>query len=251
MTEPFLSLKTLSKSFHARPAVRGISLEVGRGGIIGLLGPNGAGKSTTINMLAGFLTPSSGDIVWKGRSIFSRMPQWRRAIGVVLEELSLFEYLTVRENFLLAGRLYGLSAAETAKRTDELSEFFRLREFGETLAREASQGTRKKLAFGLGLIHSPDVLFLDEALNGIDAVVVKDIKELLRRMARQGTAIVFSSHVLDAAETLIDRCVIINEGKIVMDAPLSDVTAGGRSLEETYVETVGARSTAAGLSWVS
>jgi ABC-2 type transport system ATP-binding protein len=252
MPEPFLSLHALSKNFRARSAVRGISLDVERGQIVGLLGPNGAGKSTTINMLAGFLAPSSGDILWEGRSILSRMRQWRRTIGVVLEDLCLFEYLTLREHFLLQGRLYGLSEAETAKRTDELLDFFRLKEFAEVAAREASQGSRKKLAFGLGLIHSPEVLLLDEAFNGIDAVAVKDLKELLRAMARRGATVVFSSHVLDAAQTLIDRCVIVNEGNIVVDAPLSGVTAGGRSLEDAYVETVGGRARdSAVLSWLS
>jgi ABC-2 type transport system ATP-binding protein len=251
MPQAFLSLKALSKNFRARCAVRGVSLDVERGQIVGLLGPNGAGKSTTINMLAGFLTPSSGDVLWEGRSIFSRMREWRRTIGVVLEDLCLFEYLTLREHLLLQGRLYGLSAGETAKRTDELLDFFRLKELAEVPAREASQGSRKKLAFGLGLIHSPDVLLLDEALNGIDAVVVKDVKELLRRMSRRGAAVVFSSHVLDAAQTLIDRCVIIDDGKIAGNAPLSELTADGRSLEDVYVETVGSGRTAAGLAWLS
>jgi ABC-2 type transport system ATP-binding protein len=236
MADTCLRLKELVKNFGKRAAVRGISLEIQGGRILGLLGPNGAGKSTTINMAAGFLRPTSGDILWDERPIAGNIRGWRRVIGVVLEELSLFEYLTVREHFLLMGRLYGLSAAESAKRADELEDFLRLGGHAETIAREASVGTRKKLAFGLGVLHSPKFLFLDEALNGIDALVVKDVKDLLRKMARRGTAVVLSSHVLDAAETLIDACVIITDGSIAFDGTMEDIGKTGRSLEETYAD---------------
>jgi ABC-2 type transport system ATP-binding protein len=252
MAETHLRLTELTRSFGTLTAVRGISLDVARGEILGLLGPNGAGKSTTINILTGFLRPSSGDVLWEGRSIFAHMAQWRKAIGVVLEDLSLFEYLTVEEHLRLVGRLYGLSPAETGKRTGELLDFLRLGEFAGTVVREASHGTRKKLAFGLAVIHGPRFLFLDEALNGIDAIVVKDIKDLLRRMARGGVTIVLSSHILDSAETLIDRCLIIAGGAVALDEPLERITASGRSLEETYAKAVsGSAGTAVGLSWVS
>jgi ABC-2 type transport system ATP-binding protein len=234
-----LELHDVRKSFHGRPAVDGISLSIVPGEIFGLLGPNGAGKSTTINMLATFLRPTSGEILWDGRSIYDRGAEWRKAIGVVLEELSLFEYLTVREHFHLTGRLYGLSPDETARRAEELLAFLRLEEFASITAREASQGTRKKLAFGLSIIHGPRFLFLDEALNGIDAVVVKDVKELLRRLAARGTAIVISSHVLDVAQTLIDRCVIVDAGVVALDISRQRLLESGRSLEEIYTDAVG------------
>jgi ABC-2 type transport system ATP-binding protein len=251
MAESILQLRDLAKSYGSRAAVRGISLQVRRGEIVGLLGPNGAGKSTTINMLTGFLKPTSGEILWEGRPILENKAQWRRSIGVVLEELSLFEYLGVREHFSLLGRLYGLSAEETAKRTNGLLEFFHLEESADTVAREASQGTRKKLAFGLSLIHSPRLLLLDEALNGIDAIVVKDVKELLRMMAHQGTTIILSSHVLDSAETLIDRCVIINSGVVALDQSMEEITASGLGLEDVFARTVsGPETRARELPWL-
>ena len=245
-----IELRELAKSYGRTEAVRGISLRIEAGEILGLLGPNGAGKSTTISMLAGLLTPTSGDILLDGASIFARIGEWRRSIGVVLEELSLFEYLSVREHLSFMGRLYGLAPAECRRRADELLEFFQLAEFAETVAAEASHGTRKKLAFALALIHSPRILLLDEALNGIDAIVVRDIKDLLRRLAARGAAIVLSSHVLDAAETLVGRCVIVDHGRIARDEPIERIRASGRSLEEAYTETVrGGGAAAPALSW--
>jgi ABC-type multidrug transport system ATPase subunit len=252
MTDASLQLMNLSKSYGARAAVCGISLDVRRGEILGLLGPNGAGKSTTINMLTGFLKPTSGDVLWNERSIFRGLDEWRRTIGVVLEDLSLFEYLTVEEHFALAGTLYGLSRAETERRAAELIEFLMLNGAEDTVAREASQGTRKKLAFGLGIIHRPEFLFLDEALNGIDALVVKDIKEILKRMSSRGMTVILSSHVLDAAENLIDRCVIISAGSVALDTPMTAIKAAGKSLEVTYAEIVrGNAESVPELSWLS
>jgi ABC-2 type transport system ATP-binding protein len=245
-----VQLRDLVKNYGRIKAVHGISLRIGSGEIVGLLGPNGAGKSTTISMLAGLLAPTSGDILLDGTSMLARMPEWRRRIGVVLEELALFEYLSVREHLTFLGRLYGLSPAETERRTGELLDFFQLGEFAQTIAAEASQGTRKKLAIALALIHSPRFLLLDEALNGVDAVVVRDLKELLRRLAARGAAIVLSSHVLDAVETLVNRCVIVVQGRIARDEPISAIRASGKPLEEIYTETVrGGGGRAPALSW--
>jgi ABC-2 type transport system ATP-binding protein len=253
MAEPCLSLKELSKSFGPRAAVRGLSLDFARGEIVGLLGPNGAGKSTTINIMSGFLKPTSGKVLWAGRPIHNLLDEWRRAIGVVLEDLSLFEHLTAREHISLVGRMYGLSQKETMRRAAELLEFLMLEDSADTQAREASQGTRKKLAFGLGIIHGPRFLFLDEALNGIDALVVKDIKGLLKRMSEgSGTTIILSSHVLDTAESLIDRCVMIKDGAVALDSSMEKIKASGKSLEKTYAEVMrGAEKEPRGLTWVS
>jgi ABC-2 type transport system ATP-binding protein len=230
--------------------VDGVSLAVRRGEILGLLGPNGAGKSTTLGMICGLVTPTSGGILWEGTPLDGRSAAWKRSIGIVLEELSLFEHLTVREHLLLMGRLYGLPPAGAARRAAELLDFLRLAEFSDTLAGQASQGTRKKLAFGLALLHSPRVLLLDEAFNGIDAVVVKDLKDLLLSLARRGVTVILSSHVLDAAETLIDRCVIMKAGRIGRDQGMRDIRAAGMSLEQAYLETVsGPGERAPELSW--
>ena len=251
MDTPYLELRDLTKSYGKRVAVRGLSLSFAPGSITGLLGPNGAGKSTTISMLTGLLTPSSGDILWEGRSIFTRLAEWRRAIGVVLEDLSLFEYLTTREQMRLTGVLAGLDAAETDRRSEELLSFFQLEAAENTVAAEASQGTRQKLAFALGLIHSPRLLLLDEAMNGIDAVTVSRLKTLLRRIAKAGVTVIMSSHVLDSIETIIDRCVIVDDGRVALDEHMEKIRATSASLESVYTETLHASGrTAPELSWV-
>jgi ABC-2 type transport system ATP-binding protein len=248
---PLIELRSLSKSYGRREAVRGISFTVDRGEIVGLLGPNGAGKSTTISMLTGLLAPSGGDILWDGQGISSRMREWRRAIGVVLEDLSLFEYLSVREHLALTGRLAGLEPSETERRTRELMDLLQLDDAADTVAAEASQGTRKKLAIALGLIHSPRIILLDEALNGVDAVTVSAVKALLRSLAGRGIAIVMSSHVLDSVETIAERCLIMDKGLLVMDERTDAIRASGRTLEQAYTETIlGGARTVPELPWL-
>jgi ABC-2 type transport system ATP-binding protein len=248
---PYLELRRLTKNYGKREAVRGLSFSLARGGIVGLLGPNGAGKSTTISMLTGLLSPTGGDILWEGRSINARMREWRRALGVVLEDLSLFEYLSVREHLTLTGRLAGLDAAETERRSTELIEMLQLGDFTDTIAAEASQGTRKKLALALCLIHAPRLLLLDEALNGIDAVTVSVVKKLLRNLAGRGITVIMSSHVLDSVETIVDRCLIMDRGVVARDAAIADIRASGNTLEQVYTETLtdGARAVPE-LAWI-
>jgi ABC-2 type transport system ATP-binding protein len=179
------------------------------------------------------------------------MQEWRRSIGAVLEELSLFEYLTVREHLVLTGRLAGLDAGETERRVEELLDFFDLADHAGTVASEASQGTRKKLAFALGLVHSPSLLLLDEAFNGIDAVTVSRVKGLLSRLAGRGVTVIMSSHILDSAQTVIQRCVIVDRGALILDASMESILRAGRSLEQVYTEAIsGASRPLPELSWV-
>lgn len=248
MVTPCLEARGLVKQYGRREAVRGISFSVARGEVLGLLGPNGAGKSTTISMLTGLLSPTAGDILWEGASIFGRIAEWRRSIGVVLEDPSLFEYLTVAETLRFVGGLAGIDAPETEKRTGELLSFLDLEDHADTPAVEASHGTRRKLAFALGILHAPRVLLLDEALNGVDALTVGRIKRLLKRLAAGGAAIVISSHVLDAAETLIDRCIIVDKGRAALDTTMDEVRRSGGSLEEVYTAAIGGRAEPP-LSW--
>jgi ABC-2 type transport system ATP-binding protein len=239
VSAPFLELHDLAKSYASRVAVHGVSLSIAAGTIIGLLGPNGAGKSTLMGMLTGLLSPSAGDIFCEGKSITADGRAWRRSLGVVLEDLALFEYLSVGEQLRLAARLAGVDGAETERRAEELLSFFQLSPAASTVAAEASQGTRQKLACAMALIHAPRLLLLDEALNGIDAVTVSRMKGLLRRLAARGVTVIISSHVLDAIEPILDRGVIVNEGRIVREIGAEGLRASGKSLESVYVEAVG------------
>jgi ABC-2 type transport system ATP-binding protein len=250
MDAPLVELRALGKRYGRREAVRDISLSLHRGEIVGLLGPNGAGKSTLIGMLTGLLAPSAGEILWEGRRITECRAAWRRTLGVVLEDLSLFEYLTVRENIELVATLYGLPAAEISARSASLLDFLDLEPHAGTPAAEASQGTRRKLAFALAILHAPRILLLDEALNGIDALTAARIKGLLRRAAASGVTVVLSSHVLDAVESVVDRCVIVHRGVVVLDAPMVEIRAGGRTLEQVYTAAVAGDAPAVVLPWI-
>ena len=250
MAAPLVELRALARQYGKREAVRGISLSLHRGEIVGLLGPNGAGKSTLIGMLTGLLAPSAGEILWEGRPITEHRAEWRRSLGVVLEDLSLFEYLTVRENIQLVATLYGLPTAEATARSASLLDFLDLNPHAGTPAGEASQGTRRKLAFALAILHAPRILLLDEALNGVDALTAARIKDLLRRAAASGVTVVLSSHVLDAVESVVDRCVIMHQGIVVRDAPMAEIHPGGRTLEQVYTAAVAGNVPAVVLPWI-
>ena len=249
MDPTFLEMRGLAKSYGRREAVRGISLSIGRGEILGLLGPNGAGKSTLIGMVSGFITPSAGAILWEGQPIGARLPAWRRSIGVVQEDLSLFELLTVEENIRYVAGLAGVEQHEADRRRADLLAFLDLDEHADTPAIEASQGTRQKLAIALAILTAPRLLLLDEALNGVDALTVSRLKTLFRRLADAGVTVVVSSHVLDALETLVHRCIIVHEGKAILDAPLAELRKSGRSLEDVYTSAVGGGRREPEMAW--
>jgi ABC-2 type transport system ATP-binding protein len=250
MESSWLELRGLAKQYGRREAVKGVSLTLHRGQIVGLLGPNGAGKSTLIGMLTGLLAPSAGEILWEGRPIRDRQPEWRRALGVVLEDLSLFEYLSVAENMRFVGTLYGLAASEAERRAADLLAFLDLADHADTPAAEASQGTRRKLAFALAVLHGPRILLLDESLNGVDALTASRIKGLLRRCAAGGVTVILSSHVLDALESIVERCVIVHRGKAVLDIPMSAVRESGRTLEQVYTSIIAEGEEPPALSWL-
>ena len=163
-----IKVRNLTKVFRKQTAVDGLTFEVARGRFFGFLGPNGAGKSTTIKMLTGLLRPTAGEVTIEGLPLATDLLGIKRLIGVLPEELPLYERLTGEEYLHFAGRMYGLARDETRGRTDELLQFLSLHEDRGKLIVDYSQGMRKKVALAAALIHSPRVLFLDEPLNGID-----------------------------------------------------------------------------------
>ena len=245
----------LTKSFRGKVAVDGISLRVARGRFFGFLGPNGAGKSTTIKMLTGLLRPTAGEAAIEGHSLRSDLLAIKRVIGVLPEELPLYERLTGEEYLHFAGRMYGLSRAETRKRTDELLEFLSLTEERGKLIVDYSQGMKKKVALAAALIHSPHVLFLDEPLNGIDPVSGRVVTDLLRRLASKGVTLFFTSHVLDVVERLCDEVAVIDRGRIVAQGTLDEIRAQRElgqdaTLENAFLKLVAADVRREELSWI-
>jgi ABC-2 type transport system ATP-binding protein len=230
--------------------VDGIDLRVERGCFYGFLGPNGAGKSTTIKMLTGLLAPSSGrmrilglDPADPGQAL-----EVKRRIGVVPENLALFEYLTAREYLTFVGQMYLLSTEVVNERCAELLTMMELDRDEKQLTLEFSHGMKKKLALAAALIANPDLLFLDEPFEGVDAVASRMLREVLKRCVDRGATVFLTSHVLEIVEKLCTDVGIIANGRLVMQSSIADVRAHG-SLEDRFIAAVGQE--AAGLQKLS
>jgi ABC-2 type transport system ATP-binding protein len=248
-------VRDLTKVFRNKTAVDHLSFRVARGRFFGFLGPNGAGKSTTIKMLTGLLRPTAGGASIEGKDLAKEPLEIKKVIGVLPEELPLYERLSGEEYLHFAGRMYGLTREETRRRTGELLEFLSLAEDRSKLIVDYSHGMKKKVALAAALIHNPRVLFLDEPLNGIDPVSGRVVTDLLRRMAQKGVTLFFTSHVLDVVERLCDEVAVIDHGRIVAQGTLDEIRQQrevGRdaTLEDVFIKLVAADVSREDLSWI-
>jgi ABC-2 type transport system ATP-binding protein len=253
--EPAIVVECLTKVFQGKPAVDDISFRVERGRFFGFLGPNGAGKSTTIKMLTGLLRPTSGRAAIEGIWLDEDLLGIKRLIGVLPEELALYERLSGEEYLQFAGRMYGLTRDETRRRTEELLSFLSLSDERGKLIVDYSLGMRKKIALAAALIHNPRVLFLDEPLNGIDPISGRVVSDLLRRLAQKGVTLFFTSHVLDVVERLCDEVAIIDAGRMLAHGTLDEIrrqreVGHDLSLEDVFLKLVAADVTREDLSWI-
>jgi len=231
----------LTRRFGDVCAVDAIDLRVERQTFFGFLGPNGAGKSTTIKMLTGLLAPTSGAMRILGEDLSDpeRAREIKRRIGVVPENLGLFENLTAREYLTFIGRMYLLPAATVRERTDELLSMMALDGEEKKLTLEFSHGMRKKLALAAALIPGPELLFLDEPFEGVDAVASRVLRDTLKRCVERGATVFLTSHVLEIVEKLCTHVGIIAQGKLVQQESMSVLRQNG-SLEERFLQVVGA-----------
>jgi len=243
-------LRGLVKRFGAKLAVDGLSLDVPHGSFFGLVGPNGAGKTTTLKMATGLLRPDAGQ-VWVGAVDVWHDPTAAKAgIGVLPEDLRLFERLTGAELLTYHGLLRGMPPALIDGRADELIAVLGLSDASATMVVDYSHGMRKKIALAAALLHNPRVLFLDEPFEAIDPVSARTIKGVLERYTAGGATVVFSSHVMELVESLCDRVAVVAGGRVVACGTLDEVRAGG-TLEDAFVRLVGAGELAAGgLGWL-
>ena len=216
----------LVRRFQDFVAVDNLNLTVRRGSFFGFLGPNGAGKSTTIKMLTGLLAATSGQIRVLGRDLSKEPLEVKRRIGVVPEDLNLFERLTGAEMLAFTGRMYGLQKAEIAQRSPELLDLMELRSEPRKLIVEYSHGMKKKLSLACALIHRPDILFLDEPFEGIDAIASRTLKDLLSRLTARGLTVFLTSHVLEIVERLCSDIAIISQGKLLAAGSLNELRKG-------------------------
>jgi ABC-2 type transport system ATP-binding protein len=242
----------LTRFFDDFCAVDGIDLKVEQGTFYGFLGPNGAGKSTTIKMLTGLLAPSSGVMRVLGKDALepSESLEIKRKIGVVPEDLALFDNLTAREYLTFVGRMY-LGPAETIReRIDELLELMRLKDEEKKLTLEYSHGMKKKLALAAALLPNPDLLFLDEPFEGIDVVTSRVLRDMLAGFVSRGSTVFLTSHVLEIVERLCTHVGIISQGKLVEQASLDEIRKGS-SLEQGFLDKVGVDTeTVQKLTWL-
>ncbi len=228
----------LTRFFDQQCAVDNVDLRVERGTFYGFLGPNGAGKSTTIKMLTGLLAPTRGQIRILGMDPLHKVIDIKRRIGVVPEDLALFDNLTGREYLMFIGRMFLMPKDTIQQRLIELLKMMRLDDENTKLSIDYSHGMKKKLALAAAFLPNPDLLFLDEPFEGVDAVTSRVIRETLVDFVSRGSTVFLTSHILEIVERLCSHVGIISNGKLVEQASLDDIRQGS-SLEECFLEKVG------------
>jgi ABC-2 type transport system ATP-binding protein len=231
----------LTRYFNDQPAVDGVELAVEAGTFYGFLGPNGAGKSTTIKMLTGLLAPSGGQMRVLGRDMLDLREalEAKRRIGVIPEDLALFDNLTAREYLTFIGRIHLMDRDTIRGRSEELLALLGLQDEHKKLTLEYSHGMKKKLAMAAALLPNPDLLFLDEPFEGVDAVTSRVIRDLLGAFVARGSTVFLTSHVLEIVERLCTHVGIIVKGRLVEQASLETIRRAG-SLEECFLQLAGA-----------
>lgn len=218
-----LKVERLSKVFGAIRAVDSVSFAVQPGEIYGLLGPNGAGKTTTISMISGLLRPDAGEVFVGGGSFSSNPQAAKRVMGVVPQELAIYEELTGQENLEFWGRMAGLSARDARSRTQELLAALTLADRAKEPVKNYSGGMKRRINLGCALLHRPRLLLLDEPTVGIDPQARLNILEHIRQLRAGGTAILYTTHYLEEAETLCQRIGIIDHGRLLAEGTLGEL----------------------------
>jgi ABC-2 type transport system ATP-binding protein len=220
-----LQVETLTKKFGDKTAVDGISFHVDGGEIYGLLGPNGAGKTTTLSMLSGLLAPDSGRITFDGVDLAAEPLRCKRMLGVVPQEVAVYEELSALENVRFWGSLYGLSGKALGAAAERVLGQVELAGRAREAVKTYSGGMKRRLNLALGLVHSPHAVLLDEVTVGIDPQARASILDVVRAVADSGTAVIYTTHYLEEAERLCDRIGIVDHGKILAEGTLEELKA--------------------------
>lgn len=237
-------MRDLKQSYDKKTLVlRDINLDIFPGQIIGYIGPNGAGKTTTVNILTGMLDGFSGDVSVLGYDMTKNPLEVKKRIGYVPENATLYDTLTPLEYLDFIGRLYEMSSGEIQKRAEKMLQTFGLSENIHQRMTSFSKGMKQKVLIVAGMIHNPEILFLDEPLAGLDANTAIIIKEILAQLAAKGKTIFYCSHIMDVVERICHRIVIIDKGEILADGPFkqlqSRAAAEGESLEKIFTQLTG------------
>jgi ABC-2 type transport system ATP-binding protein len=219
-----LELQNLCRSFRGIPAIENVSFTVASGEIAGFLGPNGAGKSTTVKIITGLLHPNDGRVLFEGRDVRDDMVAFRAALGYVPEEAHLYNYLSGLEYLQLVGRLRGLGEPLIEAKATRLLKLLHLDSWLYTPISSYSKGMRQRVLIAAALLHDPKLLIFDEPLSGLDVVSARLFKDLVELLAAEGKAVIYISHVLEVVEQICSRVIVIAKGRILADAPPSELT---------------------------
>jgi ABC-2 type transport system ATP-binding protein len=224
MGDSILRTENLSKTFGEVQAVRGVSFEIRRGEIFSLLGPNGAGKTTTISMLSCLIEPTGGDAWVDGHSIRSEPQAVKQVIGVVPQEIALYQTLSARENLLFWGRMYGLGGKRLQERMDEVLETVGLAERAGDRIETFSGGMKRRINIAVGLLHRPQLVFMDEPTVGIDPQSRRNILDMVQELNAQGMTVLYTTHYMEEAQELSDRIGIIDHGELIALGTQAELT---------------------------
>ncbi len=241
MTQPILEANHLTRTFGDFVAVDDVSFSLQPGEIVGFLGPNGAGKTTTIKMLTGLLGPSSGSARVAGYDIVAQPLEAKAHIGYVPDTPNLYGKLKAGEYLRFVGQLYKVPPAQVEERMRPMLDMFDLTEVAGNYLDTYSHGMQQKVAITGAFLHDPQIVFMDEPTVGLDPRSARLIKDLMIRNRDRGRTIFFSTHILEIAQTMCDRVIIINKGRIVADARVDELRAmrGEQTLEDIFLELTG------------
>ena len=229
-----IRIDTLRKEYGDILAVNDLSLSIDAGRFFGLLGPNGAGKTTLIRLMVGLIAPDSGEVHIDDQLIHRDANNIKKRIGIVSQHINLDKELSVYENMVFSGRMYGLSGKQSKQKAEEMVEFFSLQKHRNKICKKLSGGMKRKLMIAKALMHDPAVLFLDEPTVGVDAVARRDIWRLLKEINAKGTTVLLTTHYMEEAHTLCDEIGLMHSGEILrIDTPEGLISRLG----ETAVET--------------
>lgn len=241
-----IKIEHISKTYRGSlvPAVDNITLEIPRHARFGLLGPNGAGKTTTISILCGLLNYDDGNIIINGMKLEKKYSSIRRMIGLVPQDIALYETLTARENLRFIAEMYGLRGREMRHRIDECLEMVGLAQNGNKQIRRYSGGMKRRINLVAAILHKPEILILDEPTTGVDVQSRSMILDFLRKTNEQGTTIIYTSHYLEEAESLCDTIAIVDHGKVIIEGKTREIIKSREEytdLESVFLHLTGRR----------
>jgi ABC-2 type transport system ATP-binding protein len=242
-SDTIIEVSDLTKFYRNFQAVNNISFEVKRGEIFGLLGPNGAGKTTTIKMLTGLIQPTKGTATIQGKDIQTQIVEIKKTIGVVTEDSNLYDELSVSDNLRFVGQLYNVPRSDRDRRIEELLKKFDLESKREAKFATLSKGMKRKVNIAAALIHSPQIVFLDEPTTGLDVLSARILRSMIKELTALGVTIFLTTHYIEEAEQLCNRVAILVNGQIkTVDTPRNLIaTTNSKNLEEAFIEITGLR----------